>query len=319
MSLASNVVRELLENGAHFGHQTSKWNPKMKEYIFGEKSGIYIIDLEKTEKALLKAEDLLYKLAREGKKILYAGTKKQAKEIIKREAVRAGMFYVDERWLGGCLTNLSTIRKSIERLKHLEGIKEQEYYKDLAKKEKVHLEKEEYKLLKNLKGIRDMADLPAALVIVDSEAEKIAVKEARKMKIPIVGIIDTNCDPGMVDYPIPANDDAIRSINYICTRLTDAIVKGIEEFSGKSAVVMKKETAPQADPKEAAQKATPAAAVVKEKKEEPKEAKAVKEVKEEKPSKKEKAPAPEESPAEADEEVSDEDNVEGDINLKGKF
>ncbi|HNX91796.1 MAG TPA: 30S ribosomal protein S2, partial [Candidatus Omnitrophota bacterium] len=178
MVVDANVVKGLLESGVHFGHQTNKWNPKMKKYIFGEKSGIYIIDLEKTEKALKEATDFLYSVAKEGKKILFVGTKKQAKQIIKEEAERCGMFYVDERWLGGCLTNFATIRKSIKRLDYLQGLKKSEIYNELAKKEKVKIDREEQKLLKQLKGIKDMINLPDAMVLVDAEAEAIAVKEA---------------------------------------------------------------------------------------------------------------------------------------------
>jgi len=232
MPVASKTIRELLENGVHFGHQTNKWNPKMKKFIFGKKSGIYIIDLEKTEEALQKAVDFVYDLSRKGGKVLFVGTKKQAKYIIKEEAQRCGMFYVDERWLGGCLTNFNTIRKSVDRLDHLQETKKSEIYTSLAKKERVQMDREEEKLLKNLKGIRDMKDLPSAIIIIDSDAENIAVLEAKKLGIPVIALLDTNSDPDIVDFPIPGNDDAIKSINYICTTLADAVLKGSNEFNG---------------------------------------------------------------------------------------
>lgn len=243
MAAGTKVIRELLENGVHFGHQTNKWNPKMEKYIFGAKSGIYIIDLQKTEEALKKASDFVYELAASGKRILFAGTKKQAKQIIREEAQRCDMFFVDERWLGGCLTNFSTIMKSVKKLDHLQEMKASEQYASLTKKEKAHLDREEYKLLKNLEGIRDMKQLPDCVVIVDAEAEHIAVAEARKIGIPVIGLIDTNCDPEIIDYPIPGNDDAIRSIRYIISTLADAAEKGRSEFMG-TAVGKKKEEAP---------------------------------------------------------------------------
>ncbi|MBF0493706.1 MAG: 30S ribosomal protein S2 [Candidatus Omnitrophica bacterium] len=242
MAVNTEVLKSLLENGVHFGHQASKWNPKMKRFIFGKKSGIYIIDLESTEKALQKACDFLQGLARSGKKILFVGTKKQAKQVVKEEAERTGMFYVDERWLGGCLTNFGTIRKSISRLDYLENIKKSETYSSLAKKEKVKMDREEEKLKKNLLGIRHMDKLPGAVIIIDSEDEKIAVFEAKKLEIPVVALLDTNCDPDLVNYPIPGNDDAIRSIKYICSSLANAILKGSGEFA---AGTFKKEAKPE--------------------------------------------------------------------------
>jgi small subunit ribosomal protein S2 len=226
------MIRELLENGVHFGHQTNKWNPKMKRFIFGAKSGIYILDLKKTEEALNRAVDFVYKIAAEGKRALFVGTKKQAKQIVRDEAQRCDMFFVDERWLGGCLTNFNTIRKSVDKLDRLQEMKASEIYASLAKKEKAQLDREEMKLLKNLEGIRDMKTLPDCVIVVDAEAENIAVREARKIGIPIVALVDTNCDPDMIDYPIPGNDDAIRSISYIVTTLADAIAKGRSEFMG---------------------------------------------------------------------------------------
>jgi small subunit ribosomal protein S2 len=236
MGQATPMIRELLNNGVHFGHQTNKWNPKMKKYIFGAKSGIYILDLEKTEMALLEAMSFVQQLAEDNKKVLFVGTKKQAKQIIKNEAERCGMYYIDERWLGGCLTNHATIKKSVDRLDNIQAIKASETYNDLAKKERVKMDRVENKLLKNLKGIRDMTAMPAAVILVDADAEKIAVKEAVKLGIPVVAIIDTNCDPDEIDYPIPGNDDAIRSIQYICSTLADSILKGKGEYVEKPVV-----------------------------------------------------------------------------------
>jgi len=226
MAMRSKVIRELLENGVHFGHQTNKWNPKMGKYIFGEKSGIYIIDLEKTEKALARAEEFLTALASEGKNVLFAGTKKQAKQTIKDEAERCGMFFVNERWLGGCLTNFTTIRKSVEKLNGIQEMKKGEAYEALTKKEKAYIDKREYKLLKNLSGVRDMNELPHCLIVIDAEAENIAIQEARKIGIPVVALIDTNCNPELIEYPIPGNDDAIRAVKYIVSTLAEAVLKG---------------------------------------------------------------------------------------------
>ncbi|NQT32217.1 MAG: 30S ribosomal protein S2 [Candidatus Omnitrophica bacterium] len=231
MAIVSDVIRELLENGVHFGHQTNKWNPRMEKFIFGEKCGIYIIDLKKTEAALAEAQAVVRDLTAAGKKVLFVGTKKQAKSIVKEEAERCGMFYVDERWLGGCLTNFATIRRSVDKLHKLEEMKQTEGYESLAKKEKAHLEKAEHKLRRNLGGIKDMSALPDCVVVIDSEAEEIAIKEARKISIPVIALIDTNCDPTQIDYPIPGNDDAIRAIKYILSKLADAAEEGANEYS----------------------------------------------------------------------------------------
>jgi len=238
MAMRSKVIRELLENGVHFGHQTNKWNPKMGKYIFGEKSGIYIIDLEKTEKALARAEEFLTALAAEGKTVLFAGTKKQAKQTIKDEAERCGMFFVNERWLGGCLTNFATIRKSVEKLNGIQEMKKGEAYEALTKKEKAYIDKREYKLLKNLSGVREMNELPHCLIVIDAEAENIAIQEARKIGIPVVALIDTNCNPELIEYPIPGNDDAIRAVKYIVSTLAEAVLKGSK---GKTLRVVKNE------------------------------------------------------------------------------
>jgi small subunit ribosomal protein S2 len=282
------VIRELLENGVHFGHQTNKWNPKMEPYIFGEKGGIYIIDLKKTEEALAKAIEFLYGLTASGKTALFVGTKKQAKQIIREEAQRCGMFFVDERWLGGCLTNFSTIRKSVERLNQLQERKKSDIYASLAKKEKARIDREEYKLLKNLEGIREMKELPHCLIVIDAEAEGIAIREGYKMGIPVVALVDTNCDPAMIRYTIPGNDDAIRSIKYIVSKLADAAEKGHNEFMGKKTVKEK----PKVEEKKAPEKAPV-------------------EVEEKKP----EAPHEEAEKEEAAPESAEEEIIEGDIKL----
>ncbi|MFH1310018.1 MAG: 30S ribosomal protein S2 [Candidatus Omnitrophota bacterium] len=226
MAMRSKVIKELLENGVHFGHQTNKWNPKMGKFIFGEKSGIYIIDLKKTEEALQAAENFLTELTGTGKTVLFVGTKKQAKQIIKDEALRCGMFFVNERWLGGCLTNFATIRKSVEKLNQIQEMKESGIYESLSKKEKSQRDKQENKLLKNLEGIRNMTELPQCMIVIDAEAEDIAIKEARIIGIPVIALIDTNCNPDLIEFPIPGNDDAIRAIKYIVSTLANAVETG---------------------------------------------------------------------------------------------
>ena len=219
-------MQELLEAGVHFGHQTKRWNPKMKEFIFGERNGIYIIDLGKTVKLFRQAEEFLTTLANEGKTVLFVGTKRQAQDVVSEEAQRCGMFYVNQRWLGGLLTNFTTIQRSLARLRDLEAMETDGRYDTLSKKEIAQLEKEKRKLQKNLEGIRNMSRLPDALFVVDTKKEKIAVDEARKLKIPVIGIVDTNCDPDEVDYPIPGNDDALRSIRLFASRIADAVLGG---------------------------------------------------------------------------------------------
>ncbi len=222
-------LTEALEAGVHFGHVTQRWNPKMAPYIYGKREGIHIIDLNKTVELAEKARDFLKNLAREGKKILFVGTKKQAQEVIQREATRCQMFYVNERWLGGTLTNFETIQRSISKLKKLIAMEEEGTLDLLTKKEAAHIRKERAKMEKVLKGIMDMEELPAALFVVDPKRESIAVREANKLGIPIVAIIDTNCDPEEVDYPIPANDDALKSISLITSRIVDGILEGLKE------------------------------------------------------------------------------------------
>jgi len=224
--LAAIAMKDLLEAGVHFGHQTKRWNPKMKEYIFGERNGIYILDLGKTVKLFRAAEDFVTHLAAEGRTILFVGTKRQAKDVIAEEAQRCGMFHVNERWLGGLLTNFATIQRSLGRLRDLEAMSTDGRYDTLSKKEIARNEKERRKLAKNLDGIRNMSRLPDAIFVVDTKKEQIAVDEARKLKIPIIGVVDTNCDPDEVDFIIPGNDDALRAIRLFASRIADAVMSG---------------------------------------------------------------------------------------------
>ena len=215
----------LLEAGAHFGHQTKRWNPKMKEYIYNSRDDIYIIDLQKTVEKMEEAYAALNKIASDGGKVLYVGTKKQAQEVCKEEALRSSMYYMTERWLGGTLTNFRTIRKRVNRLEEIEKMEKDGTFEKLPKKEVVGLKKEYEKLNKNLCGIREMTKLPQAIIIVDSTKEYNAIREARKLNIPVFGLIDTNCDPDDVDYVLPANDDAVRSIKVVLGALTNAIIE----------------------------------------------------------------------------------------------
>src|SRR5512141_36144 len=219
-------MKELLEAGVHFGHQTKRWNPKMKEYIFGERNGIYIIDLGKTARLFREAEDFLTNLTATGGTLLFVGTKRQAQDAIAEEAQRCGMFFVNQRWLGGLLTNFTTIQRSLARLRDLEAMETDGRYETLSKKEIAQVEKEKRKLQKNLEGIRNMSRLPDALFVVDTRKEKIAVDEARKLKIPVIGVVDTNCDPDEVDYVIPGNDDALRAIRLFAARIAGAVIAG---------------------------------------------------------------------------------------------
>ena len=215
----------------HFGHETKRWNPKMKKYIFGQKNGIYIIDLSKTQDAILKACDFLKSVASSGNYVLFVGTKKQAQEIVKEEASRCGMFYVNQRWLGGMLTNFQTIKKSVKRLLDLERMKEDGTFAKLSKKEVSALSKEMFKLNKNLEGIRSMVKLPKAMFLIDAKKEDIAAKEAKTLGIPVVAVVDTNSDPDLVKYVIPANDDAIRSIKLLTGLIADSVLEGKEIFT----------------------------------------------------------------------------------------
>ena len=224
--MASITIKELLEAGVHFGHQTNRWNPKMRKYIFGKRNGIYVIDLTKTAKLSRVAENFVSRLASQGQNILFVGTKRQAQELIKEEAQRCGMHFVNQRWLGGLLTNFVTIQQSISKLSELEAMATDGRYDELPKKEITRLEKYKRKLHTNLDGIRKMGRLPEAIFVVDTRKEKIAVDEARKLKIPVIGIVDTNCDPDDVDFVIPGNDDAMRSIRLFLTRIADAVISG---------------------------------------------------------------------------------------------
>ena len=224
--MAPITLKELLESGVHFGHQTRRWNPKMKKYIFGQRNGIYVIDLSKTARLFTKAEEFVSRLATDGRSILFVGTKRQAQDLIQEEAQRCGMYFVNQRWLGGLLTNFTTIQRSIGRLRELEAMAEDGRYESLSKKEIARIEKEKRKLHKNLDGIRQMTRLPDAVFVVDTRKEKIAVDEARTLKIPVIGIVDTNCNPDDVDYIIPGNDDALRSIRLFVTRIADAVISG---------------------------------------------------------------------------------------------
>jgi small subunit ribosomal protein S2 len=219
-------MKELLEAGVHFGHQTRRWNPKMKEYIFGERNGIYIIDLQKTLKLFKDAMRFVSEMAAQGKTVLFVGTKRQAQEAIAEEAKRCGMYYVNQRWLGGLLTNYVTVQKSIQRLRELEAMAQDGAYEGRSKKEVIRLERERKALEQNLAGIKDMPGLPDVLFVVDSSKEAIAVREARKLRIPVVAVVDTNCDPEMVDYVIPGNDDALRAIRLFASKIADAVIEG---------------------------------------------------------------------------------------------
>ena len=224
--MAILTMKQLLEAGVHFGHQTRRWNPKMRPYIFTARNGIYIIDLQKTLSMFETAYNFVRDQVAEGAKVLFVGTKKQAKDTIEEEACRCGMFYVNHRWLGGTLTNFATIRKSIERLKELEAMRDSGFFGNLTKKEAIKLNRKIDKLNRNLKGIKEMESLPQLLWIVDPNKEYIAVREARKMGIPIVAIVDTNCDPDEIDYVIPGNDDAIRAIKLLTSKIADAVIEG---------------------------------------------------------------------------------------------
>ncbi len=227
------TMREMLESGVHFGHQTKRWNPKMKPYIFGARNGIYIVDLQQTMHMFNAAYDFIMKIVSEGKSVLFVGTKKQARDSIYEEANRCEMFYVHNRWLGGMLTNFQTIKKSINRLNHLNDIENDGSINLYPKKERLLLGKERLKLDANLGGIRSMSKLPGALFIVDPKNENIAVNEARRLNIPTVAIVDTNCDPDPIDYVIPGNDDAIRAIRLLSARIADACIKGKEQLAEK--------------------------------------------------------------------------------------
>jgi len=226
-------MKELLEAGVHFGHQTKRWNPKMKEYIFGERNGIYIIDLQKTLKMFKEASNFVRDLAAEGKTVMFVGTKRQAQDAIAEEANRCAMYYVNQRWLGGLLTNWVTVQKSVKRLKELDDMATDGRYELLPKKEVIKLERERKHLQANLAGIKEMNRLPDAVFVIDSNKEQIAVREARKLGIPVVAVVDTNCDPSEVDYIIPGNDDALRAIRLFASKIADSVVEGSQAATDK--------------------------------------------------------------------------------------
>ena len=223
--MAVVAMKQLLEAGVHFGHQTRRWDPKMAEYIFQARNGIHIIDLQKTSKKLDEAYEFIRSQAEEGKTVLFVGTKKQAQECMKEAALKCGMFYVDQRWLGGMLTNFGTIQKRIQRLKDLEAMEQDGTFDVLPKKEVILLKKEMEKLERNLGGIKEMNELPGVIFLVDPKKERIAILEAKKLGIPVIGLIDTNCNPEDVDYAIPGNDDAIRAVKLIVSKMADAVIE----------------------------------------------------------------------------------------------
>ncbi len=231
--MANITMKELLEAGVHFGHQTKRWNPKMKEYIFGERNGIYIIDLQKTLKMFKEASKFVQELAAAGKIILFVGTKRQAQDAIAEEATRCGGFYINQRWLGGLLTNWVTVQKSVKRLKELDEMATDGRYELLPKKEVIKLERERKHLQANLAGIKNMSRLPDAVFVIDSNKEQIAVREARKLGIPVVAVVDTNCDPTEVDYVIPGNDDALRAIRLFASKVADSVAEGAQLMNDK--------------------------------------------------------------------------------------
>ena len=256
------TMKQLLEAGVHFGHQTRRWNPKMKKYIFGARNGIHIVDLQKTVRMFDVAYDMIVDTVADGKSVLFVGTKKQARDAIYEEANRCEMFYIHNRWLGGMLTNFQTVKKGIDRLNTLTTMKADGSINRFPKKEILKLEKEQYKLDRNLGGIRNMTKLPGAVFVVDTKKESIAVSEARRLNIPTVAIVDTNCDPDEIDYVIPGNDDAIRAIRLITSRIADACVEGQKRFAeriqaesdkGESASEEKVETPEGTTPQEASQ------------------------------------------------------------------
>jgi small subunit ribosomal protein S2 len=236
-------MKELLEAGVHFGHQTKRWNPRMKEYIFGERNGIYIIDLQKTLKMFKEASKFVQDLAADGRIVLFVGTKRQAQDAISEEAQKCGMFYINQRWLGGLLTNWVTVQKSVKRLKELDEMATDGRYELLPKKEVIKLERERKHLQANLAGIKNMSRLPDAIFVIDSNKEQIAVREARKLGIPVVAVVDTNCDPSEVDYVIPGNDDALRAIRLFTSKISESIAEGAQLMTDKQIADMQAGTA----------------------------------------------------------------------------
>ena len=236
--MATITMKELLEAGVHFGHQTKRWNPKMKEFIFGERNGIYIIDLQKTLKMFKEASKFVQDLATDGRIVLFVGTKRQAQDAIAEEAQKCGAFYINQRWLGGLLTNWVTVQKSVKRLKELDEMATDGRYELLPKKEVIKLERERKHLQANLAGIKNMSRLPDAIFVIDSNKEQIAVREARKLGIPVVAVVDTNCDPSEVDYVIPGNDDALRAIRLFTSKISESIAEGAQLMTDKQVADM---------------------------------------------------------------------------------
>lgn len=257
-------MREMLEAGAHFGHQTHRWNPKMKKFIFAPRNGIHIIDLQQTVGLLNKAYDYIVDTVAHGGKILFVGTKKQAQEIVVQEALRAGQYYVNNRWLGGMLTNFKTVKQSVDRMRAIEEMAKDGTFEKLPKKEVFGLTRELAKLEKNLSGVKDMSKLPKAVFIIDPNLEKIAVDEARKLGLPVIATLDTNCDPDMINYPIPANDDSIRSVALFATTIADACLEGAARYEE---ILAQKKTRTEA--KEATEEQTEEKKVVAAKKKQP--------------------------------------------------
>ena len=246
--MANITMKELLEAGVHFGHQTKRWNPKMKEFIFGERNGIYIIDLQKTLKMFKEASKFVQELAAAGRVILFVGTKRQAQDAIAEEAQRCSMFYVNQRWLGGLLTNWITVQKSVKRLKELDEMATDGRYDLLPKKEVIKLERERKHLQANLAGIKNMSRLPDAIFVIDSNKEQIAVREARKLGIPVVAVVDTNCDPSEVDYVIPGNDDALRAIRLFTSKIAESIAEGVNLIGDKQMAELQAMASPEESP-----------------------------------------------------------------------
>lgn len=244
-------MKQLLEAGVHFGHQSKRWNPRMKKYIFGERNGIYIIDLQKTLRKFKDSYQFIRSVVAEGETVLFVGTKKQAQDSILEESQRCEMYYVRHRWLGGMLTNFATIRKSIDRMKKLEEMKAKGVFESLPKKEVLKLEKQWEKMKKVLDGIKDMDKLPGAVFVVDPKRERIAVNEANKLEIPVIAIVDTNCDPEGIDFVIPGNDDAIRSIKLITSKIAEAVIEGRAEFMANAELASRKDQDEQSDEQEA--------------------------------------------------------------------
>lgn len=271
--MVSVTMKELLEAGVHFGHQTKRWNPKMKEYIFGQRNGIYIVDLQKTIKNFKEALNYIRELAEDGQNVLFVGTKKQAQDIIRDYAMKCESCFVNQRWLGGLLTNFSVVRGSVDKLKELDEMKEDGRWDLLSKKEQSRMEKVYRKLHKNLGGIKTMDELPGAMFVIDSSKEEIAIAEAKKMNIPIIAVVDTNGDPESIDFPIPGNDDAVRAIELFASKIAESIIEGKKERLSKEMLEEKAEETPPMDEEgeEEVRKETAAVSETKEQVEEPTE------------------------------------------------